>query len=290
MAFSGKNTKYCLELVRKYDYNNYLCSLFQPNSNIRDCVMAFRAFNIETANIQDVVKEPKIAELRMQWWKQMITDTFQGRPVDHPVSLEIAKCLEHTSFSKMWFLKVLNERENHLQRTTFSSLEQLESYAEETASSLFYLHLEALGIKNRNLEHACGHLGKSLGITTILRSIPYSLPDLFIPSEILIKNGVASEDVIRNGPKASGNFKDAIYEVATRANDQLLTAKSFIQEETLGSPEIAALLPLIPLQLFLNQLEKADFDIFSAALNRKSLYLPYAIWKASRNSSEICPI
>jgi NADH dehydrogenase [ubiquinone] 1 alpha subcomplex assembly factor 6 len=47
---------------------------------------------------------------------------------------------------------LINEREQHLTRTTFASLEDLEQYGEHTASSVYYMQLEALGIKDRELE------------------------------------------------------------------------------------------------------------------------------------------
>lgn len=39
------------------------------------------------------------------------------------------------------------------------SLEALEKYCEETSSSLLYLTLEILGVKDTNADHAASHLG-----------------------------------------------------------------------------------------------------------------------------------
>lgn len=288
-------SKYCLELVRHNDYNHFMTTLFQPSPRVRQCLFAIRALNVEVARIQDSVKEPAIAAIRFQWWKDVLGETFRGRPAEHPVSKELAISLEENSLSKLWFTKLINEREKHLQRTTFQSLEQLEQYAEQTVSSILYLHLESLRVRNANIEHACGHLGKAIGIMTILRSVPHSLPSVFIPSEILIKHKLSTQELLRSvasiqdgSASISPNLKDAVFEVATRANDQLLTAGSFLEKEELDqSGAVAALLPMVPLQFYLKSLEREDFNIFSPNINRKSLHLPFAIWRASRNSSRL---
>ena len=44
-------------------------------------------------------------------------------------------------------------------------------YAENTASSLLYLQLETLNVRNNEADHAAGHVGKAIGIATLLRGI-----------------------------------------------------------------------------------------------------------------------
>lgn len=45
----------------------------------------------------------------------------------------------------------------------------LESYAEGTLSTLNYLCLEAAGVRDQQADHAASHLGKAVGIVTVLR-------------------------------------------------------------------------------------------------------------------------
>jgi NADH dehydrogenase [ubiquinone] 1 alpha subcomplex assembly factor 6 len=40
----------------------------------------------------------------------------------------------------------------------------MENYCEQTASSMLYLILEILGVKNQNVDHAASHLGKGNAI------------------------------------------------------------------------------------------------------------------------------
>jgi NADH dehydrogenase [ubiquinone] 1 alpha subcomplex assembly factor 6 len=65
----------------------------------------------------------------------------------------------------------------------------LESYGENTASCLLYLHLNSLGVKDLQADHAASHIGKAIGIVTILRGFPYlvSKRRMLLPSEITSK-------------------------------------------------------------------------------------------------------
>jgi NADH dehydrogenase [ubiquinone] 1 alpha subcomplex assembly factor 6 len=160
----------------------------------------------------------------------MVDQTFEGRPVEHPISIALAEALQDFKLTKSWFKRVLTSRERLLNQPTFATMDALETYGENTASSLLYLHLESLGAHSHGAEHAAGHLGKALGIATVLRGLPFQLEkrNLCLPSQIMAKHSLSAEEIFRSGP--SINFSDAVYEIATRANDQLLTARSFSKD------------------------------------------------------------
>jgi hypothetical protein len=53
--------------------------------------------------------------------------------------------------------------------TEFSSMDDLESYAEYSQSSLLYLLLEAMQVRSEPAEFAASHVGVCKGIVTLLR-------------------------------------------------------------------------------------------------------------------------
>jgi phytoene/squalene synthetase len=120
--------------------------------------------------------------------------------------------LEETSLSQTWFRKILSARvrviavlsfnnclatpdtfllvkEADLLDTQYQTLTDLENYAENTQSSLLYLQLESLGIKDMHVDHIASHLGKARGIVTLLRGTPSHLQHrrLCIPSDVMAK-------------------------------------------------------------------------------------------------------
>lgn len=52
----------------------------------------------------------------------------------------------------------------------FATMDDLEDYAEYSQSSLLYLTLESMGIKDENTEFIASHLGVCKGILTLLRA------------------------------------------------------------------------------------------------------------------------
>lgn len=65
--------------------------------------------------------------------------------------------------------RLITSRSHILKSKQFRTLEDVEKYAEESVSSIYYLLLSVAGIKDVHADHAASHLGKAQGITNILR-------------------------------------------------------------------------------------------------------------------------
>lgn len=79
---------------------------------------------------------------------------------------------------------------------------------------------------------------------------------------------------MRNGP--SKEFESVVFEVATRANDHLISARTY--SDSVPTEAIKIMLHATPCQQYLNRLEKVNFDIFEPKLMLKSLSIPFQIW------------
>ncbi|CAF4291523.1 unnamed protein product, partial [Adineta steineri] len=71
---------YCINSVRKADYENFLCTGLLRPSLIQRPAMAIRALNVELALIRDQVSNTQIGQMRLQFWQnyleQSITPTY----------------------------------------------------------------------------------------------------------------------------------------------------------------------------------------------------------------------
>ncbi|KAG7232398.1 hypothetical protein INR49_008906 [Caranx melampygus] len=105
--------------------------------------------------------------MRMQFWKMAIEEIYRDEPPNQPVT------------SELWREKDLDDR-------AYRNLQELESYSENTQSSLIYLLLECLGLKNVHADHAASHIGKAQGIVTCLRATPFhsSRRKVYLPMDI----------------------------------------------------------------------------------------------------------
>uniref|UniRef100_A0A131YS36 NADH dehydrogenase [ubiquinone] 1 alpha subcomplex assembly factor 6 n=1 Tax=Rhipicephalus appendiculatus TaxID=34631 RepID=A0A131YS36_RHIAP len=70
---------YCMDQVKQYDYENYLCSLLLP-AGLRRSAFAIRAFNVELAQIRDVVSRADIGVMRIHFWKDAVERVYKVAP------------------------------------------------------------------------------------------------------------------------------------------------------------------------------------------------------------------
>ncbi|XP_075405585.1 NADH dehydrogenase (ubiquinone) complex I, assembly factor 6 isoform X2 [Tenrec ecaudatus] len=254
-AASGSDL-YCLELLRRRDYESYLCSLLLPAES-RRAAFALRAFNVELAQVKDSVSEKPIGLMRMQFWKTTVEDLYQDKPPHQPVALELWK-------------------EKNLDDKVYRNIQELETYAENTQSSLLYLTLEILGIKDLHADHAASHIGKAQGIVTCLRATPYhgSRRKVFLPMDICMLHGVSQEDFIRKNQ--SKNVRDVIYDIASQAHLHLKHARSFHRNVPVKA--LPAFLQTVALEDYLKKIQRVDFDIFHPTLQQKNTLLPLSLY------------
>lgn len=284
--------------------------------------------------------------MRMQFWRDIVTKSLAGSPPKEPVAILLAKAAEDlynrtdskARLSKNWFLRVISTREQYLSNPPYPNLAALESYAENTYSTLLYLTLSALPLASVTADHLASHIGKATGIAAVLRGLPlvaFPPPQthstsnsglgsslrgirqgtVLLPLDVMAEAGVKEEDVLRQGSSAPG-LRDAVFTVATRANDHLITAREMLtnlrsrgdlghefehqndeghqysmQQLNAGSRAqledaeraFGVLMPAIATQSWLERLQKHDFDIFAPDLRTTDWRLPWrAYWGFNR--------
>ncbi|XP_065913694.1 NADH dehydrogenase (ubiquinone) complex I, assembly factor 6-like [Dysidea avara] len=270
---------YCVELVRKHDYEHYLCGLLTPGG-VRDTVFALRAFNVETSQIRDSVTEKHIGKMRLQFWRDTIDSIFKnGSPPEHPVAMALAHVTKHRKLSKLWFTRLLNAREHNLEDHPFHYTREIEEYAENTNGALLYLTLECFGVQDVTADHAASHLGKAETIVTLLRAASYyrSCRRVCIPMDVLMRHGASQEDFVRG--ELTPALKEATFDFASLANTHLLKAQSLRGQ--IPSNSIPAFLPAVACESFLARIRKLDFNLFDPRLTTRNSLLPLTLLRKS---------
>ncbi|MED6283486.1 NADH dehydrogenase (ubiquinone) complex I, assembly factor 6 [Characodon lateralis] len=179
------NEKYCLDLVRSRDYEGFLSCLLLPEEARRSS-LALRAFNVELAQVKDSVSQKTIGLMRMQFWKTTIDEIYRDDPPNQPISTELWRAVRTHGLTKRWLTRIVTEREKDLDDRAYRNIQELEKYSENAQSSLLYLLLECLGVKNVHADHAASHIGKAQGIVTCLRATPHhsSRRKVYLPMDI----------------------------------------------------------------------------------------------------------
>lgn len=277
----GQDPKsYCIDLVRKHDFENYLCTVFLSRCD-QESAFAVRAFNIEVANIESQVSQANIGLMRLKFWEESIDKIFSDNPPHHPVAHEVHRVVEKNAIAKKNLRQLVSARADKLSLGTFETIEQMEKYAESTCSPIHYLLLASCGIENVHADHAFSHLGKAQGLTNLVRSVPYYAQrrTVILPQNVLAKHKVSHESIIRGGSDQPS--RDAVFDVACRAHshlDKVLSLRDKVPERLHRH-----LLPVVPLKGYLERLRQVDFDVFHPSLQSRDTKLPFKLlWSSWR--------
>lgn len=264
---------------RKFDFENFLCTLLIRGQRRREA-LAIRAFNVEIARIPIIVSDSKIAHIRLRFWEDSIAKLFDKDSStilpEHPVITELSQVVKKHKLTKRYFDRLINSRK--MSNLQFITTKQMESYAEESVSSVNYLLLEILDCRNVHADHAASHLGKAQGITNALRSIYLqrnSNQYLSIPQEILMKHGVSQERFFRSKPEDKG-VENVVFDIATVAHQHL--EKSLALMSKVPKESKIAFLPKVPVQRYLERLRRVNFNLVNKTLGNRDNLLPFALY------------
>src|SRR5690348_12565266 len=98
-------------LVRRQDRERYLTALFAPAGR-REALLALYAFNHEVAKTREVVREPTLGQIRLQWWRDALEEIHDGRsPRRHEVVEPLAQAIRAHALPKAGFERLLVGRE-----------------------------------------------------------------------------------------------------------------------------------------------------------------------------------
>ncbi|XP_067145006.1 NADH dehydrogenase (ubiquinone) complex I, assembly factor 6 [Centruroides vittatus] len=214
--------------------------------------------------------------MRIQFWKDTVDKIYQGYPPQQPIALELFRVIQCQKLSKHWFSRLIESRERSLHNTQYQVMSDVEQYAEESVSSIFYLLLQANGVNSLSCDHAASHLGKCQGILNLIRSVPYNASKrrVDIPIQELIKHDVSQEDIIRG--RRNKNITDMIYEIASVANQHLQMTRSL--KNKIPKNTTCVFLPAIVCDDYLKRLQREDFNVFSPKLTVRNNKLPLVLW------------
>jgi NADH dehydrogenase [ubiquinone] 1 alpha subcomplex assembly factor 6 len=258
----------CKSIVQRYDREGFVwVNTLQPST--RAPVMMLRALNAEISTIGDSVSHggDAMREIKFQWWKDAIVNCFKGMEVKHPVIEALAFCISIQPLSQYRLQHMLEaKRADQCEHRTFQTLQSLEDFAESTQSQLLYLQLQSAGIQSSDADHAASHLGKAVGLTSMLRGMHQFLKQgtHYFPVDLCTKHSVVPERLLQGEELDSAGVREIVFEMASVAHVHLKhSIELHGRAEKLPQEAKQLMLARVSCQLFLQALERNDFSLFS---------------------------
>jgi 15-cis-phytoene synthase len=276
------NYEYCERLLREKDRDLWLACLFAPQE-ARKRLHALYAFENEISGVREKVTQPLLGEMRLQWWSDLLEspaddNSAQGARA-HPVADALLDAIERCGLPRAELLDLIEAHVLDLYDDAVESLEELEYYCDRTVARLMRLAARILSGEDSREAAPIRDAGAALGVTYVLRSLPKHTAggQMFVPRSILAEFG-ASETDMRSGVSTPQIL------AALKSLREFARAKYGAARERAGEAGSAraALLPAALVPIYLDAMERSDYEPFQPTAGPAQWRKQWRLWGASR--------
>ena len=197
------STNSALARLRETSRIDYFAALLHGHAP----TIALRAFHAEVCAIPFRVTDPMAGEVRLQWWRDVVTGERAEEASADPVGLALVETLSTRDAWREALLAKLDAHTTDLYADPFPDWNSFHGYAGETRSVLYELAARDLD-KDERYAEASGHAGVTEALAERLSSWPISAD--------------------RTMPALPGDFMDAV--------GQALSSAQNVQEALAGKP------------------------------------------------------
>ncbi len=172
-------------LVRRHDPDRFLSALFAPAER-RDTLLLLYAFNHELARAREAAREPMMALIRLQWWREVL----EGAPRRHEVAAPLTAALAAGRLAAADLAPLVDARETEA-APEIATLAEWQTHVRATAGGLARAAGRALGAEGALLDRIAT-LGTAYGVAGHLRSVPALARQgrCLLPADLLAASGL----------------------------------------------------------------------------------------------------
>jgi phytoene/squalene synthetase len=157
----------CAALLQRGDPDRFRAAMAAP-LDMRRLLLPLYAFNLEVARAPWVTKEPLIAEMRLQWWRDALDEIAEGGRIRrHEVVTPLAAALDVHAAKDLDAL--VEARRADIEGAAPEGREALLSYIDATAGILLWTAARLAGASD---EAGWRDAGRAQGVASFLSAVP----------------------------------------------------------------------------------------------------------------------
>jgi phytoene synthase len=223
-------------LVRRHDPDRFLTALFAP-ADRRQALLTLYAFNHELARAREMVSEPPLALIRLQWWREVV----EGEGRRHEVATPLAEVVAAGTLQPTLLLPLIEAREAEAYGD-FATQSEWQAWLLDGAGGLAVAAAASLGAPAPEIFRP---FGAAYGVAGLLRAsgVLAAQGRCLMPRDLLARYDLTPEAFIHDPGRAQGATpaRAALAEVA-RVGRAMLEE---IRVVTVPRSAIAAALPAV---------------------------------------------
>lgn len=160
----------CAALVERGDPDRFRAGMAAPR-DARAQLFPLYAFNLEVARAPWVTEEPLIAEMRLQWWRDVVANAASGAAKAHEVAGPLHELIRDFGLPVNVLDQLVEARRWDIHSDPFADRAALEAYIEATGAGLVWLAARALGAPD-SAEEPIRAYGWAAGLAAFLQAVP----------------------------------------------------------------------------------------------------------------------
>jgi phytoene synthase len=272
--------QHCATLARTHARDQWLSALY-ANANARGALFALASFDYEIRRALKRAHNPTLAAIRLAWWREAISGERRAEAAGNPVTVALLAAIEDYSLPQAWLEAMLDARLHEIVPDNDFELATFRAFADESEGARLKLAAR-VAAGGADLDSAAAHApaGMALALTRLLKDLPFkagSAPTLIL-TDITARHGASTADF--DARRATAGVVAACAELRALALDELAEAERRLKS---SAPEILpAFIPLGPLRLDLDRLERNAAHPFDAVNEASPLRRQWAIWRWAR--------
>ncbi len=260
-------------LVRRQDRDRYWATHLAPAPQ-RVHLFALYAFNIELARVAELVREPRLGEIRLQWWR----DALESEAGGHPVAEAFAETRAACDLPEERIAAMIDARSFDVWRDPMPDMAALRRYLEATAGAVFALAAWIAGARSEAVAEAATHAGVVYGLTGLMRALPVHAArgQVFLPADVLGARGIGADEIVRG--EDSETLRAALATLRDIAGTELAAFRE--RFAALPATALPAFLPLVLSGPYLRKLAGPGHRPLHEIADINPLSRLWLIWQA----------
>ena len=268
--------QYCQDKAAASGSSFYYSFLFLPAPR-RRAIIALYAFCREVDDIVDECTDEHVAQTKLNWWRQEVTDLYQGQP-HHPVSHALLPVIRDFNLPVEQLLEIIDGMEMDLTLHRYEDFKSLRLYCHRVAGVVGELSAVIFGYTDRATLRYAAELGLAFQLTNIIRDVGEDARRnrIYLPMDELAQFDVPASDILN--ARQTDNFKQLMEFQYRRAQEFYELAFSTLPAADRKTQKTG----LIMAGIYRTLLEEIRNDGFQVLTQRTALTPIRKLWIAWR--------
>jgi phytoene synthase len=274
--------KYCQDKAAQSGSSFYYSFLSLPDDK-RNAIIALYAFCREVDDIVDSHGELHIKQIKLDWWRQEVTNLYAGKP-QHPISRALNEYIHQFALAKEQFLEILDGMEMDLHDMRYADFKALNLYCYRVAGVVGIMSAHIFGYTDRQTLKYAHNLGIAFQLTNIIRDVYEDIrrDRVYLPQDELARFGV-SETEIRER-KHTPAFDRLMQHQIKRANDYYQQAMALLPEID-RHKQLAGIIMAAIYQQLLNEIDREGRKVLDHRMALTPLRKLWIAWQTRRREN-----